>query len=73
MVGRNPVGAEAPPSGVNALGHTIVALAVFTAALVVSALLGSDDLDTPIEGLLLAIAVGWLSMCWFATAKRVHA
>ena len=59
--------------GSTALGHTIVALAVFTGGLVVSVLLGLDDLDTPIDGVLLAIGVGWLTMCWFATAERVHA
>jgi hypothetical protein len=59
--------------GSTALGHTIAALAVFTAGLVVSVLVGVDDLDTPIEGVLLAIAGGWLTMCWFAIAERVHA
>ena len=59
--------------GPTALGHTILALAVFTAGLVVSVLVGFDDLDTPIDAIALTIAVGWLTMCWFATAERVHA
>ena len=59
--------------GPTALGHTILALAVFTAGLVVSVLVGLDDLDTPVDAIGLTIAVGWLTMCWFATAERVHA
>jgi hypothetical protein len=59
--------------GSTARGHTIVALAALTAGLVVSVLLGFDDLDTPMDVIGLAIAVGWLAMCWFATAERVHA
>jgi glycerol uptake facilitator-like aquaporin len=59
--------------GSTALGQTIVALAVFTASLVVSVLVGLDNLDTPIERVLLAIAVGCQTMCWFATAERLHA
>lgn len=59
--------------GSTALGHTIVAFAVFTAGLVVSVLVGFDDLDTPMDVIGLAIAVGWLTMCWFAIAERVHA
>jgi hypothetical protein len=39
----------------------------------VSVLLGFDDLDTPMDVIGLAIAVGRLAMCWFATAERVHA
>jgi hypothetical protein len=46
---------------------------VFTAGLVIGVLPGVDDLDTPTEVILLAIAVGWLTMCWFATAERVYA
>jgi hypothetical protein len=44
--------------GATALGHTIVALAVLTAGLVVSAFLGMDDLDTPMDIVGLAISVG---------------
>jgi uncharacterized membrane protein YgdD (TMEM256/DUF423 family) len=73
MVDRNPIGPEAPPSWVDRSRSPIVALVVFTGGLVVSVLLGLDDLDTPIDGVLLAIGVGWLTMCWFATAERVHA
>jgi hypothetical protein len=46
---------------------------VFTAGLVVSVLVGLDDLDTPIDAIGITIAIGWLTMCWFATAERVHA
>jgi hypothetical protein len=59
--------------GSTARGHTIGALAALTAGLVVGVLLGFDDLDTPTDVIGLAIAVGWLAMCWFATAERVHA
>ena len=59
--------------GSTALGNTIVALAVFTAGLVIGVLPGVDDLETPTEVILLAIAVVWLTMCWFATAERVYA
>jgi hypothetical protein len=59
--------------GSTALGHTVVALAAVTAGFVASVLLGLDDLDTPIEVALLAIAVGWLAICWFATAESVYA
>ena len=59
--------------GATALGHTVVALAALTAALVVAVILGLDDLDTPMDVIGLAIAVGWLAVCWFATAERVYA
>jgi hypothetical protein len=58
--------------GSTALGHTSVAIAVLTAGLFVSVLLGLDDLDTPIDVMGLAIAVAWLTMCWLATAERVY-
>lgn len=59
--------------GSTALGHTIVALAAFTVVLAISVLNGMDDLDTLIDAIGLTAAVGWLTMCWFATAERVHA
>jgi hypothetical protein len=59
--------------GSTALGHTIVALAAFTVVLAISVLNGLDDLDTLIDAIGLTAAVGWLTMCWFATAERVHA
>jgi hypothetical protein len=34
---------------------------------------GFNDLDTPIDAIGLTIAVGWLTMCWFAITERVHA
>jgi hypothetical protein len=61
------------PLGTTALGHTIVALAALTGAVVVSVLLGLDDLDTATDVIILAVAVGWLAVCWFATAERLHA
>jgi hypothetical protein len=61
------------PLGTTALGHTIVALATLTGAVVVSVLLGLDDLDTATDVIVLAVAVGWLAVCWFATAERLHA
>jgi hypothetical protein len=70
--GSRPVRFKVAAVWVDRSGHTIVALAALTAGLVVSVLLGFDDLDTPMDVIGLAIAVGWLATCWFATAERVH-
>jgi hypothetical protein len=32
-----------------------------------------DDIDTPMDIIGIAISVGWLAICWIATAERVYA
>jgi hypothetical protein len=59
--------------GTTALGHMVVALATLTGAAVVGLLLGLDDLDTATDVVALVVAVGWLAVCWFAAAERLHA
>ena len=61
------------PLGTTALGHTVLAIVMLTGALAVSVLLGRDDLDTATDVILLAVAIVWLAVCWFATAERLHA
>jgi len=61
------------PLGTTALGHTVLAIVMLTGALAVSVLLGLDDLDTATDVIVLAVAIVWLAVCWFATAERLHA
>jgi hypothetical protein len=46
---------------------------MLTGAVAVSVLLGLDDLDTATDVIVLAVAIVWLAVCWFATAERINA